>query len=111
MEANMKLYLDDIRTPPDPENWLIVRNYNDFVEALQKHGEKIEFIAYDHDLADFHYREAVDGTLEFDYDAYVEKTGYHCAQYALMFYKGKHPDWVCHSWNVVGKKNIENLLT
>jgi hypothetical protein len=47
-----KIYLDDVRTPVDPE-WIVVRNYEEFVQKVQDLGlENIELISLDHDLGD-----------------------------------------------------------
>ena len=47
-----RIYLDDVRTPLDPE-WIVARNYNEFVAAIQIYGlENIELISLDHDLGD-----------------------------------------------------------
>lgn len=67
----MKLFLDDVRQPAECasymhtrigalnpiylEEWMTVRNYNEFKKALKKHHCKITHISYDHDLADIHY--------------------------------------------------------
>ena len=45
-----KIYLDDVRTPIDP-SWIVVRNYEEFVQKVQDLGlENIELISLDHDL-------------------------------------------------------------
>ena len=53
----MKLYLDDIRNPhqtyPNDSDWLVVRNYNEFVSAIEKHFSDLEIISFDNDLANF----------------------------------------------------------
>ena len=118
-EMEVGLFLDDIRNPEDVTwvplplskyRWKIVRSFDDFKRAIDTLGEKIGFISYDHDLADFHYSE-MNGNLVFDYDAYTgELTGYHCAKYAKKTFKENHPPYLVHSWNPVGKKNIENVL-
>ena len=46
-----KIYLDDIRTPVDKQ-WMVVRNYDEFVDKVTEIGlENIELISLDHDLA------------------------------------------------------------
>lgn len=35
----MKIYLDDVRTPMD-KDWMVVRNYHEFVNLVQKLGIK-----------------------------------------------------------------------
>ena len=53
----VKLYLDDIRHPhqtyPNDSDWLVVRNYNEFVSAIEKHFSDLEIISFDNDLANF----------------------------------------------------------
>ena len=47
----MKLYLDDIRhqhqTYPNDYDWFVVRNYNEFVSAIEKHLSDLEIISFD----------------------------------------------------------------
>lgn len=119
----IKLFLDDIRLPSEVSNyftpvkyrtlyrkegWIIVRNYNDFVNYIES-NELPELISFDHDLADDHYDPST-WTESFEYH---EKTGYHCALYLLdyCYNKGYNvPQCLCHSMNPVGKKRIEDLL-
>ena len=44
----VKLFLDDIRKPPDVD-WFIVRNYNQFIDWIDKNGLP-DIISFDHDL-------------------------------------------------------------
>ena len=49
----IRIYLDDVRTPVDKENWVIVRSYDEFVQKINEVGLKnIELISLDHDLDD-----------------------------------------------------------
>lgn len=118
---NMKyyLFLDDVRTPNDvvwknlPQlDWKIVRNYNDFVKIINENGIP-SFISYDHDLAYGHYEKyhGVDeeGRLIINYDEFEEKTGYDCCKFLVsecMKLKLEHPDFIVHSLNPIGAKNI-----
>jgi hypothetical protein len=43
-----KLYLDDIRKPPD-DTWIVVRNFNDFCKHIETHGLP-DVVSFDHDL-------------------------------------------------------------
>lgn len=116
------IFLDDLRNledvvwvsiPKAKFNWIIVRNFQEFKEAIDRHHANIGFISYDHDLADFHYKQCLDtGGLVFDYDAYegMELTGKHCAEYAKQIFGDNHPPFVVHSMNPIGKRNIEKLL-
>lgn len=117
-ETKYNLFLDDIRYPETAFNymkdlrylqseWIIVRNYDEFKCVIDNRGIP-EIVSYDHDLAEEHYEPSTwsDDTVE-----YREKTGLDCAKYLIEVLDGEHhPDWIVHSWNPVGKKNIENLI-
>jgi hypothetical protein len=105
------LFLDDTRDPNtflnDTRTWVVVRNYNQFVEIITKQGLP-EFISFDHDLADEHYGKII------DYDNFQEKTGYDCAKWLIEYCMKMDqplPEWQIHSMNPVGKINIHMLLT
>jgi hypothetical protein len=115
MQTEKYLFLDDIRHPYDAFNytkqtmflqkeWIIVRDYNQFVEHIIENGLPY-FIAFDHDLADEHY----------DYDdvktgkEYKEKTGLDCAKWLVDHCIDNNldlPQYFVHSQNPVGKDNI-----
>jgi hypothetical protein len=112
-----KLFLDDLREPSDvtwvelPKvEWVIVRNYHEFVSAiLQK--DLPALISFDHDLAAAHY--PLFHPTKIPYDSYKEKTGYHCAKWLIDFCLEKKldlPKFIVHSMNPVGRENIEKLL-
>ena len=47
-----RLYLDDVRTPLG-DDWIIVRNYEEFVSIIKFHGlENFDVISLDHDLGE-----------------------------------------------------------
>jgi len=111
-----KLFLDDLRIPKDAiglipdrmnqfywsDDWIIVRNFWEFCNYIQKFGLP-DYISFDHDLADEHYIDA-DST---------EKTGYECAKWLVdfCFDNGKSlPDYMVHSANPTGKQNIISYL-
>jgi hypothetical protein len=129
-----KLFLDDIRIPKDaiglvPSNlnqfyfendWIVVRNFWEFCNYIQKFGLP-NFISFDHDLADEHYNDlfsdknwsSQDSDIVLKYDEYSEKTGYECAKWLVdwcLENSKKIPEFVVHSANPVGKKNIESYL-
>ena len=129
-----KLFLDDIRIPKDaiglvPSNlnqfyfendWVIVRSFWEFCNYIQKFGLP-DFISFDHDLADEHYNDLfsdknwsiADSDIVLKYDDYSEKTGYECAKWLVdwcLENSKKIPEFVVHSANPVGKKNIESYL-
>jgi hypothetical protein len=116
------LFLDDERVPskvPWVElplvEWRIVRTYKDFVGIITKEGLPLN-VSYDHDLGDSSYQEfhrANAANEPINYDNIREKTGYDCAKW-LVNYCIEHdldlPKWTVHSWNPVGKKNIESSV-
>ena len=115
-----KLFLDDVRRPTTTfsymelpvflePNWIIVRNYYAFISIIQKKGIP-NVIAFDHDLADIHYK-----VQDFDYDREdYEKTGYHCAKWLIdycMDNKEELPqEIIVHSMNPYGSTNIKSLF-
>ena len=102
------LYLDDMRVPL-LFGIHLVKNYEQFVDFIQNH-EMPDLISFDHDLAFTHYplNENNPGTA-IPYNIYKEKTGLHCARYII---ENKLPikGWMVHSFNVIGKANIESEL-
>jgi len=115
-----KLFLDDVRRPAtaysymelpillEPD-WIIVRNYYAFISIIQKKGVP-NVIAFDHDLADIHYK-----VQSFNYeDENYEKTGYHCAKWLLDYCldnNEKPPQRIIiHSMNPYGSANIKSLF-
>ena len=107
----MKLYLDDIRNPnqtyPNDSDWFVVRNYNEFVSAIEKHFSDLEIISFDsiithisfdHDLANFDS----DGN---------EVTGYDCVKWLCDYIQDNNLDISnlrlnFHTANPVGKENM-----
>ena len=121
------LFLDDIRVPEDvfnytgnpiflKEDWLIVRNYDEFVKTVKELGIP-NIVTFDHDLADIHY-DVQDHVDEDYYDlcaAQNEKTGFHCAKWLIYHCLDNGlklpPKVLIHSMNGVGAKNINSLFT
>lgn len=112
----MKLFLDDLRSPLDcasmlkgkimntniyfEDNWQIVRSYNEFVTWIETRGLP-DFISFDHDLG-----------LPEDSNS-EEQNGMSCAKWLVNYcldYDLKIPDFVVHSSNPAGAKNIEGLF-
>ena len=105
----MNIFLDDIRIPSmshnvskglgvdysDKDKWVIVRDYFDFVDLVDKHFDEIDLISFDHDLACYK-----DG---------VEYTGKSAVDYVIDYcldHNKKFPDWYAHTDNTSGKRNI-----
>ena len=129
----MKLFLDDIRYPPDCYNymskrigelnkfyldqfWLIARNYNEFCMMLERYIDEIEVISFDHDLADEHmldyHKNQYNNIDLIEYENFKEKTGVDCAKFTKELYKSKNktlPLMFCHSMNPIGTQNIINV--
>lgn len=115
------LFLDDVRMPINAFfytnekmfidwEWIIVRNYDDFVECIEKNGIP-NHIAFDHDLGREHYN----GTdpKNIDYDNYTEKTGFHCAKWLIEYCMDNDvdvPEYYVHSMNNTGKRNIVSYI-
>lgn len=112
IDEKYKIYLDDVRTPLDHESWVIVRNYDEFVQKVTELGlENIELITLDHDLGDsamkeWHENVSVNYTL--NYDNITEKTGMDCAKWLVNQWLDGKPvvDVYTHSANAIGSANI-----
>lgn len=123
-----RLFLDDIREPWQVGNyiypvelrkefrlheWVVVRNYVDFVKCIKERGLPTH-ISFDHDLADCHYLTPNDAwLLDPSLSEAFEETGYDAAKWLCEYLsENKLPLPVCyvHSSNPVGKENIEALL-
>jgi len=122
-----RIFLDDIRTPVE-DNWIVVRDYNEFVKKVMEIGVKnIDFISLDHDLGDTamaEYYNNVSKNYVLDYNNIDEKTGYDAAKWLVNeFYSVNEdrinmtseqkrksdfvfPNVYVHSANPVGAHNI-----
>ena len=126
-----KIYLDDVRTPKDDE-WIICRNYAQFVDRVVKLGlDNIEIISLDHDLGESamsEYFNNVSPNYKLDYTNITEKTGYDCAKWLVDYFYEVHPEWIeenrlikkgnkipfpivyTHSANPIGASNIMGYI-
>ena len=105
----MNIFLDDIRIPSmshnvskglgvdysDKDKWVIVRDYFDFINLVDKYFDKIDLISFDHDLAC--YKDGVEYTGKSAVDYLI----YYCLDNNKNF-----PDWYAHTDNTSGKRNI-----
>lgn len=104
------LFLDDERNISDvtwlvlpdcaPEEWMVVRNYDQFVQHITAHGLPA-FVSFDHDLG------------QDPANPHEEKTGHDCAKWLVNYCLDNNlacPDFVVHSKNPEGAKNIAGLL-
>ena len=98
----VKLYLDDVRMPSQSgykdNEWVVVRNYADFVSAIEKHFSNLEVASFDHDLSDFDS----EGN---------EMTGYSCIKWLCDYIQDNNLDISnlrlnFHTSNPVGKENM-----
>jgi hypothetical protein len=91
----MKIYLDDVRTPKD-KDWMVVRNYHEFVNLVQKIVIKnISNISLDHDLGDSamnEYHTNVSPNFKLDYNNISEKTGYDAAKFLVDEFYSQYPE-------------------
>jgi len=118
MNEKYYLFIDDIRKPIDVTwvnlpsvSWTIVRNYKEFCDTVLNKGIP-RYVAYDHDLSYCHYGHGLNND-QIPYDSYTEKTGYDAAKFLCnecMKLEVKHPDFMVHSMNPVGKLNIESYI-
>ena len=127
----MKIYLDDVRTPKD-KDWMVVRNYHEFVNLVQKLGlRNIATISLDHDLGDSamnEYHTNVSPNFKLDYENITEKTGYDAAKFLVDEYYTQNPERLemnyfdrkkepldfpivlTHSANPIGSANIMGYI-
>lgn len=115
------LFLDDSRqmervtwmAMPTDNPWRVARNYEQFIGLISLFGLP-EFISFDHDLADEHYRHgALSRFTEFDYEKVQEKTGLCCAKWLVEYcldHNKELPLWQSHTMNPCGQANIDGLL-
>jgi hypothetical protein len=116
MKQMTKIYLDDVRTPVDVENWVLVRSYEEFVDKVSQIGlENFELISLDHDLGDTamaEWHKNVYHNYTLDYNNIKEKTGYDCAKWLVDQWMEGQPvvDVYTHSANAIGSANIMGYI-
>lgn len=115
------LYLDDVRTPtetlPNAHPWVVVRNYDEFVDFITKNGIP-DLISFDHDLAkehtdDYFAQFYEQGFQNPKYEEYTERTGLDCAKFLCEYSERMNtPIQKCavHSHNPVGASNILSYI-
>ncbi|MEY4332626.1 MAG: hypothetical protein RLZZ196_1364 [Bacteroidota bacterium] len=125
-KEKMRLYLDDVRTPLNPNNesagdipqWQVVRTYEEFVAHIRLNGlQNYEVISLDHDLgkqAMEEYYNNVHPNYTLNYDNIVnEKTGYDAAKWLVaesMKTETPLPAVYVHSANPIGSANIMGYI-
>lgn len=101
----------------NPKDWVIVRNFHQFVNYIQKYGLP-DYISFDHDLGIEHTKYYFNNgghasppdPLKADFK---EKTGYDAAKWLVDFCVENEkslPLWHVHSHNPVGSENIRTYL-
>jgi len=130
------LFLDDNFTPPQIADlhrtdtkdktryrtyrWVIVKTYDEFISTIKEKGLP-DIVSFDHDLDPEHYDlifndenwNKKDEDIIIDYDIFINKTGYHAAEWLIEYCANKGvqlPICLVHSQNPVGRRNISNLL-
>lgn len=116
MQNKLRLYLDDVRTPINTE-WIIVRNYEEFVAQINLKGlENFELISLDHDLGDtamIEYYTNVKNNYNLDYRNIEEKTGMDCCRFLVAESIHKNiplPLIYVHSANPIGSANMMGYI-
>ncbi len=111
-----RLYLDDVRTPIS-EDWIVARNYDDFVSKINYYGlESFEVISLDHDLGEgamVEYYTNVKNNYTLDYNNIIEKTGMDCCKWLVSESMNKHiplPQIYVHSANPIGSANMMGYI-
>ena len=112
----LRLYLDDVRTPID-KDWIVVRNYDEFIAAIKLHGlGNFEVISLDHDLGEgamIEYYTNVKNNYMLDYNNIEERTGMDCCRYLVsesMNEKIPLPQIYVHSANPIGSANMMGYI-
>ena len=112
-----RLYLDDIRTPVG-DDWIVVRNYEQFVSIVRLNGlENFDLISLDHDLGDQameEYYTNVKNNFHLNYENIInEKTGYDCCKFLVSESMTKNiplPQIYVHSANPIGSHNMMGYI-
>ena len=109
----INIFLDDIRMPnmshnvskglgqeySDKNKWIIVRNYFEFIDLVNKRFDDIYLVSFDHDLA--------------CYKNDVEYTGKTAVDYLINYCldnNKKLPNWYAHTDNTSGRQNIRGTI-
>jgi len=121
MNKPYAIFLDDDRIPEDSPiplpllEWIIIRSYDDFTKLILAEGLP-GAISFDHDMDPTAYQEyhrMWKSNKTINYDNIKEKTGYHCAKWLVEYCLSKKlplPAYFIHSFNPVGRVNIEYVL-
>lgn len=110
------LFLDDQRNPEEvlwiklpKADWIIVRNYLQFVSHVQRFGIPI-YVAFDNDLG---FEDYVDPEMVEPDMLHTERNGFDCAKWLVNYCMEKNikfPEYAVHSMNCVAKDNIISYI-
>ena len=109
------IYLDDVRTPINTD-WVVVRNYDEFVAKVTEVGmNNIELISLDHDLGESAMKEwhtNVYHNFTLDYNNITEKTGMDCVKWLVEQWMDGKPvvPVKVHSANAIGSANMMGYI-
>jgi hypothetical protein len=109
----INVFLDDIRKPSmshnvgkglgieysDKNKWVIVRDYFEFIDLVNKRFYDIDLVSFDHDLA--------------CYKDNVEYTGKTAVDYLINYCLDNDkpfPNWYAHTDNTSGRQNIRGTI-
>ena len=116
INKRLRLYLDDIRTPKDPD-WIVARNYDEFVAQIKLHGlGSFEVISLDHDLGEgamVEYYTNVKNNYILDYSNIKERTGMDCCRFLISECMNQGiplPQVYVHSANPIGAGNMMGYI-
>ena len=111
-----RLYLDDVRTPK-AEDWIIARNYDEFVASIKLYGlGNFEVISLDHDLGEgamIEYYTNVKNNYMLDYNNIQERTGMDCCRFLVAESMNQNiplPQIYVHSANPIGSANMMGYI-
>ena len=95
-----QIFLDDEREPVNSLDWLIVRNYSEFVGTVLDNRYEIDYISFDHDLGD-------DSLSGFECVKWLVELDMECRGEILT----QDFKWYVHSQNPIGAANINEYLS
>jgi len=99
LEFNLKIFLDDIRSPAD-DQWHVIRNVPDLITFYRTNFDNIEVMSFDHDLGD-------GVPTGYDFLSFLEKEVYEGTPCGMGAYRIK---FILHTANPVGKRNMQSVL-
>jgi hypothetical protein len=105
------IYPADLRPKYLMEDWVVVRNYQEFVGVIKKNGLP-QLISFDHDLGEDvaeDLRKKGSSKRKARASKKTVKSGYDCAKWLVDNYT-ELPEILVHSMNPVGAERIRDLF-